>query len=142
MRLTPRSEEVKAVIEILESDEYDSAQAMAKALIKEVAEILSMRDWWAVAHRFAGDETGGLNWGPYSSVTEAQKAYEKFIGAGEARAVKVYSAGHLEAMAVGKKWKGFCEVCHHAKSLHMSEGNSRDKCGLSNCKCPKFKEIK
>lgn len=144
MRLTPRSEEVKAVVAILESDEFDSAQAMAKTLIKEVAEILSMRDWWALAHRFKGDTSGGINWGPYASPAEAQKAAEKYIGAGEFKAVKVYSAGQVEAKAEGKKWKGYCEVagCHHAKFLHMADGSSRGKCGLSLCKCEKFKEVK
>lgn len=142
MRLTPRGEETRRVIEILESDEFDSADKMAKALIKEVAEMLAMRDWYALVHRFRGDDSGGMNWGPYASVTECQKAAEKYIGAGEGRAVKLNSPGHLEGMAVGKKWVGFCEVCNHAKGLHLLDGNSRGKCGLSTCKCPKFKEIK
>lgn len=141
MRITPRTDEVKAVIAILESDEHDNAQSMAKALIKEVADMLDMRDWWALAHRFSAQDDG-LNWGPYSSPAECQKAAEKHIGAGEARAVKIFSAGRLEAMAEGKKVKGFCENCGHAKSLHLADGSSRGKCGIHKCRCEKWKEIK
>lgn len=140
MKVTPRGHEVKAVIDIMERDL--TADAMAKALIKEVAEMLAMRDWYALTHRFKLDKGNGVNYGPFASVIEAQKAAEKWIGAGEGGWVKLYSPGQLEARAVGKKWIGYCQTCTHAKNLHLMDGSRRGKCGLSNCRCSSFIEIK
>lgn len=140
MRVTPRGEEVRAVIDIMERDL--TADQMAKTLIKEVAEMLAMRDWWALAFRFKGEDGGGVNYGPFGSVIEAQKAAEKWIGAGEGMGIKLYSPGQLEGRAEGSKWKGFCSKCGHAGNLHKFKGTGRGECGLDKCKCPLWAEIK
>jgi hypothetical protein len=50
VRITPRKEEVDRVVRLLESDSYTSAEHLARDLIKEVAGMLWMRDWFALVH--------------------------------------------------------------------------------------------
>lgn len=105
MRLTPRKEEIDRVKAILESDEYATADQMAKALIKEVADMLWMRDWFALTH-VNRDGTKGLNWAPFSSPIEALNTAEKVGVGGRFTTVKLYSPGILLGNALGKKgWK-------------------------------------
>ncbi|MEU7570294.1 hypothetical protein [Micromonospora sp. NPDC049240] len=141
MRLTPRREEVQQVVEILESDQFKSADDMAKALIKEVAEMLDMRDWVALTHRF-GDGQLGINWGPFSSGIEANRYAEKVGINGKFGVVKLYSPGLLLANAQGAKkaTKDFCTNTHcmHASWVHSALGNSRGKCVLETCPCTKY----
>lgn len=141
MRLTPRKEEVDCVKAILESDEYTTADQMAKALIKEVAEMLWMRDWFALVH-INGAGNGGLNWAPFSSPIEALNTAEKLAIGGRFGTVKLYSPGVLLGNALGKKgWKGFCQnpECGHAPFLHLTDGSARGACGLASvCACKKY----
>lgn len=141
MRLTPRKEEVDAVKAILESDQYTTADQMAKALIKEVADELDMRDWYALTHRWR-DGQRGINWGPFASPIEALRTAE-YIGEGQFATVKLYSPGILVANAKGRKnTAGYCrhEHCGHAPFLHLTAGSGRRACGLSTCECDGFKK--
>ena len=141
MSITPRSEEIEGVKAILESDQYTTADQMAKALIKEVAEMLWMRDWVALTH-INRDGTKGLNWAPFSSPIEAFNTAERVGVGGRYTTVKLYSPGILLGNAEGKKgWKGFCQNpdCGHAPFLHLMNGNARGKCGLTSmCECKHF----
>lgn len=119
-----------------------TGKKMAQAIIKEVADMLWMRDWYALAHRFQGDTTAGCNWGPFSSHSEALKAGSAWIGVGEYRSIKLYSPGQLEARAEGKKVAGHCRDCGHTKWMHAMDGSTRGKCHLTKCGCTKFNEIK
>ncbi|MFC4089321.1 hypothetical protein [Micromonospora sp. GCM10011541] len=142
MRITPRREEVKVIVDLLESDQFDSAEAMAKALIKEVAELMDMRDWVALTHRFGEQDRVGINWGPFASDSEATKYASKIGINGKFTAVKLYSPGLLLANATQAKrpTKDFCTnpFCMHAGSLHSAVGNGRGKCVLELCPCEKF----
>jgi hypothetical protein len=142
MRITPRREEVKAIVEILESDQYDSADAMAKALIKEVAELMDLRDWVALTHRFGEQDRVGINWGPFASDSEATKYAEKVGINGKFATVKLYSPGILLANATSAKRtiKDFCTnpACMHASWTHSAVGNGRGKCVLELCPCDKY----
>lgn len=110
---------------------------MAKTLIKEVAEMLWMRDWFALVHL---NEAGsaGLNWAPFVSPVEALNTAEKIGIGGRFGTVKLFSPGVL----LGKpNWKGFCstEGCGHAPFLHLSDGNARGACGLASvCTCRRY----
>jgi hypothetical protein len=141
VRLTPRKEEIDGVTAILESDDYASADQMARALIKEVAEMLWMRDWFALVH-LNNDGTAGLNWAPFSSPVEALNTAEKIGIGGRFGTIKLYSPGVLLGNALGKpNGKGFCltEGCGHAPFLHLSDGNARGACGLASlCACKKY----
>lgn len=138
MRLTPRKEEVNAVVEILESDQYDSAQAMAKALIKTVADALWMRDWYVLGSKFRTEDNFWLPYGPFASVSEAESVYKKTAIGGAAKTVKVYSPGRLVAMIEGKRgWPGYCSDCGCDPAMHLTDGSSRGKC-VSCPTCKKF----
>ncbi|GIE98958.1 hypothetical protein [Paractinoplanes rishiriensis] len=139
MKLTPRGPEVDAVVRLLEDDSYASAEALARAIIKTVADELDLRDWYALTHRWR-DGTRGINWGPFASPIEALRVAE-YIGAGQFGAVKLYSPGVLVANAKGRKnTAGYCRrpECGHAPFLHLMAGSGRGGCGLSSCGCPRF----
>ncbi len=142
MRITPRRDEVQAIVAILESDEYDSAEVMARALIKEVSELLNMRDWVALTHRFGGQRRLGINWGPFASDNEAGKYAAKIGINGKFSTVKLYSPGLLLANATAAKrpTKDFCTnpVCMHASAVHSAVGTGRGKCVLELCPCTKY----
>lgn len=133
MRITPRKDETERVVALLESDEFDSADKMAKAIIKEVADILSMRDYYAITHRWGDNK--GINWGPYGSESEAAKVAEKLQLGGKWGLVKVYSSGMLAARMDGKLgWKGLCQSCGHVAEDHLMVASSRGRCAREDCK--------
>lgn len=137
MRLTPRADEVEQVVAILESGEYEGPQAMAKALIKEVAEILAMRDWWALAHSW-DDGASGMNFGPFASEADAKGLAAKLACGGTAVNVKLHSAGQIVAQVDSKKGaKDFCQDprCGHAGWSHLMDGTTRGRCALDACSC-------
>jgi hypothetical protein len=141
MRLTPRKEEIKEVVATLESDQFDSADAMAKALIKQVADILWMRDWYVLGTKFSEDSTFWLPYGPFASESEAESVFKKYGAGGKyARTVKIYSPGRLVAYTTGKQgWPGYCAGCGCDPSWHLQDGSSRGKC-VQCPDCSKFKK--
>lgn len=139
MRITPRKEEIAPVVEILESDDYASGEAMAKALIKLIADNLWMRDWYALGFKFREDDPFWLPYGPFSSEADAIATAKKYGPGGIARTVKLYSPGRLIAMRDGKKgWPGYCADCGCDPAIHLGEGSGRGKC-MSCPTCKKFK---
>ncbi|QAY17737.1 hypothetical protein SEA_ASTEN_56 [Streptomyces phage Asten] len=143
MRITPRAQEVNAVVEVLESGEYDDAKSLAKALIKEVAQILAQRDGFALAHTWR-DGTAGLNFGPFGTEGDAQKFGERLGGVGgTAHVVKLSSPEVLIANQDGKKgWTPFClvEGCGHAPFTHSMAGTSRGACMVDGCECSTYRK--
>src|SRR5450759_3032369 len=100
MRLTPRKAEIEAVTAILTSDEYDSEQDMAKALIKTIAQILSERNTFGVAIGFA-DSLPGLVIGPLYSTADAQACITEAQEAGmEARMGRLCGTTSIRSPAV------------------------------------------
>ena len=144
MRITPRREEIDRVVRILECDEFTGAEQMAKDLIKEVAEMLWMRDWFALVH-LNRDGTKGLNWAPFSSPIEAFRTAARIGVGGRFGTVKLYSPGRLLANTEGKPgWPGFCQNdgCGHAPWTHAMVGAGRGRCVLSPCDCARFRKEK
>ncbi|GGK13044.1 hypothetical protein GCM10010124_01970 [Pilimelia terevasa] len=138
MRITPRKEEVSRVVAILESDGFTDADQMAKALIKEVADILAMRDWYALVHTWNSGERG-LNWAPFASESEALRTAARVGIGGRYGVVKLYSPGALVANHEGKKgWPGYCQTCGHPPFTHSMAGNARGKCLLGTCDCTRL----
>lgn len=142
MRLTPRQDEIAAVVAILEDESHKDAQACAKAVIKEVARQLEMRDTWALAVKANGNV--GLNLGPFFSTADAAGFASKLETGGVARVVPISSIGQVLADRGERQAKGNCqdEKCWHPTWLHLMDGSSYGKCGLSNCPCTKFKKEK
>ncbi|GGN40244.1 hypothetical protein FHR83_007079 [Actinoplanes campanulatus] len=143
MRFTPRAEEVKRVVGILESGDYDTPEQMAKALLKDMADLMAMRDWVALSHRFSKGQLG-LNWGPFASVIDATSTGEKLGGlGGEFSVVTLNSTGRLLGNVSSRKGaKDFCQHpdCGHAGWAHLMDGSARGRCGLEVCPCDKFRK--
>ncbi|MFF7800208.1 hypothetical protein [Streptomyces olivaceus] len=140
MRITPRAYEVKKIVDILEDPTFDSPEQMAKAVIKEVGDMLQMRDMVVLVHTWA-DGTKGLNMGPFGAVAEAESFAKKMSFGGTAKAVPITSSGILLANHDGKKsWPGYCwnPNCGHAPYNHAMDGSSRGKCHRVDCDCEKF----
>jgi hypothetical protein len=139
VRVTPRAAEVKAVVQVMEDTGYDTAEAMAKDIIKRVAELFAERDWHAYACRLAGTSGLVLMWGPLSSPTEVQRFASKVGIEGEHREVKLYSTaamlGRIEdELTVEAKDAGTCQSCGHPRGLHLHE-KKVGQCQLDGCNC-------
>ena len=138
MRLTPRGTEVKAIVSLLESDEFDSAEALAKAIIKRTGELLSERDMYAWVYR-ESPEAYYLPFGPFTSESEAMRYAGKYVGMlkGQHMILPLYSTTALtERMASYQIPSAFCSACTHS---HMSHEHPRKngRCAVRGCKCRK-----
>lgn len=145
--LTPRKDEVRRVMEVLESTEFDSGEAMAKAVIKEVHSIFEEREWTALLWKAPGvsENTLSLAWGPFTSETEAVRFAKRLDAGGLARALPLSSVGMMEAhiatTATGKAKN--CPNCDHPVGTHMHE-RAIGRCMVVRCKCKSLakKEVK
>lgn len=138
MRVTPRGTEVKAIAELLDSGDFDSAEAMAKAVIKRVAELLSERDMYAWVYR-ESPEAFYLPFGPFTSDSEARKFAGKYVGMlkGQHMILPLYStAGLTERMNAYKIPSAFCVTCNHSHISHQHP-NKNGRCAVRGCKCRK-----
>lgn len=128
--ITPRKAEINAIAAIIDSDEYESSEQMAYAVIKETAGLLSLRDTYGIA---AGFEPGpGLAFGPYYDARSLQKALIEAQQAGlTARKARLTGVGHLRPVEVRSV---LCE-CGHRVELHPKSS----KClVLPTCHCKAF----
>lgn len=139
MRLTPRKEEVKAVVELLESDGYDSADALAKDVIKRVAELFAEREWYAYAFRF-GPGSQVISWGPLPSETEVKRFADRLGVEGEHLSVHLFSTAaaltRLEATSADVVGKDaiLCPKCGHPNGTHRHE-KKLGICQIPACGC-------
>lgn len=142
LTFTPRAEEWKPVLEMLESDEFKDGQSMAKALVKSVTAMLWHREWFVGQHIWAGGKPG-LIYGPFASEAQA-KTFGDSLGVGqEFRIRKVSAPGRVVGILDGAPGvKGFCKTCGHSPFDHGIEGSGRGKCYLPDCTCLKWQEIK
>jgi hypothetical protein len=143
VRITPRAHEIKKVVDILEDPTFDSPEQLAKAVIKEVGDMLQMRDLFVMVHTWA-DGSKGLNFGPFGAVAEAETFAKKMSFGGTGKVVPLTSSGVMLANHDGKKdgWPGYCwnPECGHAPWTHAVDGASRGKCHLETCNCDKFRK--
>ncbi|MFF3006316.1 hypothetical protein ACFVTF_26315 [Kitasatospora sp. NPDC057940] len=126
----------------MESQDFDSADQMAKAILKEAGEILQMRDWFALAHTW-NDGSRGLNWAPFGNESEAVAFANKIAIGGTARLIKLYAPGVTLANIDGKKgWKGYCQdaECGHAPNVHSAVAAARGACHIPTCPCGQFRK--
>ncbi|MFC3504427.1 hypothetical protein ACFOOK_26145 [Micromonospora krabiensis] len=132
MRFTPRKEEVQPVIDILESDDFDSADDMAKALIREVVDMLWFRDWHVLVVNRDGQ---AVAFGPFASEPEAKALGTKWQGTllpGDPTRWGVVPVRGLGATAEERQGGGygFCttEGCGHPAYAHSMDGSARGYC--------------
>lgn len=138
MRLTPRKAEVDRVVEVLKSSEYDTPEAMAKAVLKLAGEVVAHRETWLV-----------VDWpalfGPFASANDAEKAAAKMpqLGTSPVRALKVAPVAQFTQYYEGDTWTGCADPdCVHPKIEHLIDGNRRGKCAISDCPCRSYEERK
>lgn len=139
MRLIPRGDEVAEVVALLEADGYDSAEALAKDIIKTVVDFLWFREWHLLVI-VSGEHQ--LVFGPYASEAEAV-AHGK-LGANATTkfgTVKTRILAMPEERAGGGF--GYCVVegCGHPAYGHSMAGTSRGKCVLCD-NCPAYEQVK
>lgn len=116
MALTPRKNEIDAVLAILESEDYDDAASMAKELIKAVYAELGKRDGYGVAIGLRTDDLR-IPHGPFATILDAKRVAKE----AEARGLVAFVAPLLgaanalaeEAEATHRKCK-----CGHPSVLH------------------------
>ena len=94
--LTPRKAEWGPIVDLLESEEYDSAEALAKAVWKHAVATILERDWYLAVVR-VGDTSEGPIQVAYGLAPTEASAKDLDLGGGFPRMVlKVASAeGHL-----------------------------------------------
>ena len=127
MSLTPRKEEVAAVVALLESDQYDTSEGMARDIIKLVADILSLRTTRGVALGMPGQTPPALALGPYYTLRDAKKAVSDAQEAGlQARMARLDGTGSIKAAQVIKR---VC-VCGHRTEMHVFVN-----CAVTGCAC-------
>jgi hypothetical protein len=115
---------VQAVVALLESDGYPTAEALAKDVIKTVADLLDSREWYALAWRDkAGPGALSLAWGVFSSENECTKFATKLSIGGTGRAIKLYSADEmLDRLDVtDAAGRLSCTTCGHPHGTHQHE---------------------
>ena len=140
--ITPRSNEVDAVLGILESEDYEDPKAMARAIVKALAEQFAQRDSFGVVNISPGFIYG---WGPFWTQRDA----EKFGGALTAGGMKPYrltlagpekyqAAPQGRAGGLGEK----CP-CGHLALAHGSWSKGTltpgpGACAWKGCKCLEY----
>lgn len=129
--ISPRSNEVQAVIEVLESEEYESPEAMARAVVKVLAAELAKRDTLGVAAGFPG-EGPVLAVGPFYDSKDVKKYVESAQECGlETRIRRLGSPLPIEPT---EPLKSPCKGCEHDPVFHGAWG-----CGVfpdKKNKCP------
>jgi hypothetical protein len=138
MRLTPRGTEVKAVVELLESEEFDSAEALAKAILKRTAELLAERDFYAWVYRETPDAFY-ISHGPFTSETEAKRFAGKYVGSlkGQHMILPLFStAQFVDRLASHKLPNYHCADCNHQLISH-EHPKIQPKCAVRGCRCRK-----
>ncbi|MCX2949908.1 hypothetical protein [Lentzea sp. NEAU-D7] len=135
MRITPRKHEVAAIVEVLEDGSYESAEALAKAVIKRVGEVLADREFYAWVHRFGPGEMQ-LAWGPFTSDSEVVKFATKAKLGGQSMSLRLCSTGAFTERL--KKNPGVpvaaCDQCFHLQGAHEL-ARYGGKCSVRGCTC-------
>ena len=128
--ISPRKEEVAAVVALLESDEFDTSEGMARDIIKLVADILSLRTTRGVALGMPGQTPPAMAMGPYYTLRDAKKAVTDAQEAGlQARMARLDGTGSIKAAQVLKK------ACACG---HRIEAHAWITCTIVNCDCKGF----
>lgn len=130
--MIPRKNEIEEVIKVLESSEYEDSETMAKALIKKVGDLLSLRDTFGVGVAFAPAEHPFLVIGPCYDKRSAQKVVQEAQEAGlQALTGRLSGTGSIRPAEVRN---ALCE-CGHSVEMHPKA----NKCVvLPTCHCSGF----
>lgn len=127
MAISPRRDEVAAVVALLTSDDYDTSEQMGRDVIKLVADVLSKRDTLGVRVRFHDPASPGLSIGPFYDKRSAQKCVSDAREAGmDAFVARLSGTGSIRA---AQALKQVC-VCGHRTEMHVL-----GTCAVTKCEC-------
>lgn len=143
VNITPRSAEVKALAELLESGEYETAEALAKAVFKLSYDLMLDRDWHLYGMRFSSGPTV-VCWGPFSSEKEAERFAGKLtLAADDAvvnMAIPIFSVNRQLAKVIEADTppdrNPMCR-CGHPKGIHEHD-KAMGRCQYRGCGCTKI----
>lgn len=131
MRITIRSAERMAVVEILEAD-FPTANKLADEVIKRVVDELSRREAYGVK-LWVSDPAMSFAFGPYWNVAQARTA--ALQSGANASVHKLGSPADLEILSDPESHAipSHCKTCSHPLFAH---GFPRKKeCVVPKCKC-------
>lgn len=131
--MIPRKNEVAVVVEILSSDEFDSPEDMAKAIIKGLSAELGLRQSYVVVH----DST--RVWGPFYVKRDAEKFGGLMAAAGGSWAMAPMLGTSLPQQGVVDSSNPLCS-CGHVRLVHGSwtKGSlipGPGRCNWKGCDC-------
>lgn len=137
--ITPNKTELAEMVEVLEQD-YDSAEAAAKAAVKKGAELAFRRDWHVIVE---SDGTAPLLTGFWPYKSGAEKAMKNVVIGGSPTAIyKVRSAvGREQDIADADEWEepnAKCEQCDHYEHMHNWPKARHRGCVQRGCKCREY----
>lgn len=129
--IIPRAAEVKQVVALLESDEFDTSEDMGKAIVRLVAGLLSERDSYGVGF---GLRTDGMRLakGPYWGRAQAEKEARRLRDAG----VVAFVAPLFSTDVQPEQGVKSCQCGHPKERHHNTYGcatyTQKEKCSCRN----------
>lgn len=142
MKITKRKAEIASLVELLESDAFPDAEALALAVFQQAADLIEARHLYALVSRDYPD----VAWGPYATVNEAEKAWEDTvgpaIGAGGGFVLPIAPWSHDTASSDTASTVVYpttpCSTCGHPKWHHLDTTKGRStKTRTTRCCSPK-----
>ena len=137
-----RKNELDPIVALLESDEFDSPEKMARAILQQAYESFEERDWWLVGMR---NEGNNILYGLHGTEGAARKALEGntlglmgTCGVFEVHSAKARQAYVKEAMSPQPD-KRFCKTCGHSWASHGVR-RSNPGCVGKRCNCAEFEK--
>lgn len=140
-RVAPRKHEVEALVQLLESDEFTSADQMARKVLATAFELMAGRDWFVVASRLDSDGPAPVvTYGFFATESAAMKAIEKnSLGLfGKTAILEVKSlldrSDYLTAEEQARVDALGCAACDHSYEAHYWPRYPRDMCAVCGCR--------
>lgn len=142
--IRPRRNEVKAIVELLEDEGYETAEALATEILKRTYVLFGEREWFIWAH---GDRDGQLLlYGPFAQQREAVKLATQAALGGENRVYRVFPPAPLARRLSESRTAGRCQ-CGHLAGLHEHDKSSQCWAGqmvgrkwTRTCPCQGYQE--
>lgn len=142
--IRPRKEETESVVQLLEAGEFETPQALAAEIIREVYRQFQARDWEIWVHRNAG--MGLLIHGPFTGDREAEKLASEAALGGENTVYKMHGPALIRSNleSIGLDTAKRCS-CGHLKGLHehgkkmaCQAGRYVNRKWVRDCTCSQF----
>lgn len=121
------------MVGIMEDATYESADSMAKDIIKAIGVEFAKREWYAYVHRWTASGMQ-IAWGPLSSDAEVARLHKKAALGGDNISLKLYSAGSLLARLDESSPSKHCTSCQHPHGAH-EHPQMGGRCAVRGCQC-------